>query len=71
MLSAFGVSRPEHDENGDGFVHALGLHLLEVGKMPFAIEATGLFVALDDSDPKAMLRVEILEVAHEHAHETL
>lgn len=71
MLSTVGVAWPVHDHDGDGLVNALGLHLLYICKVPFTIEATGLFVAFDDSDPEAVFCEEVLEVAHEHAHETL
>lgn len=71
MLSAVGVAWPVHDHDGNSLVDTLSLHFLDIGKVPFAIEAAGLFVAFDDSDPEAMFCKEVLEVAHEHAHETL
>lgn len=48
----------------------MSLHLFNVCEVPFAIESTGFLITLDDADPEAMLGEDILEMTHEHPHQS-
>lgn len=55
MLSTIHVARPVHYQDRYCFVDALGLHLFDIGEMPFAVESTSFLISLYDADPKAVL----------------